>query len=159
MSDEPSEHQPVSRRYFFTILGSGALIVSGAGSMVLGIQFLSPNVLYEPPTQFPIGKAEEFSPGSVALLPKHKVFVVRAPEGFFYAMSAVCTHLGCISNWDPERKLVACPCHGSLFARDGSVIQGPAPRPLPHFRIYEGRDARLWVNSQETVSPDQVLKT
>ncbi len=44
--------------------------------------------------------------------------------------SPICPHLGCRYNWHPKKQQFICPCHGSVFAKDGRVLGGPAPRPL-----------------------------
>jgi menaquinol-cytochrome c reductase iron-sulfur subunit len=44
--------------------------------------------------------------------------------------SPICPHLGCEYNWNPKTSHFECPCHGSVFALDGKVLAGPAPRPL-----------------------------
>lgn len=51
------------------------------------------------------------------------------------ALYKVCTHLGCIFDWKPTEGKFICPCHGSQFQRDGTFIQGPAPRSLDRFPI------------------------
>ena len=53
-----------------------------------------------------------------------------APDGELRAVSARCTHLGCIVSWNGAERSWDCPCHGSRFATDGSVLQGPAVSPL-----------------------------
>lgn len=55
----------------------------------------------------------------------------RSPEGDLTLLSARCTHLGCLVSFDAADRQWACPCHGSRFAVDGSVVHGPATRPLP----------------------------
>jgi nitrite reductase/ring-hydroxylating ferredoxin subunit len=57
--------------------------------------------------------------------------VSRDESGRLHRVSARCTHLGCIVSWNGAEKSWDCPCHGSRFEPDGSVIQGPAVRPLP----------------------------
>jgi glycine/D-amino acid oxidase-like deaminating enzyme/nitrite reductase/ring-hydroxylating ferredoxin subunit len=59
-----------------------------------------------------------------------KVAAYRDQVGHLYERSAVCTHLGCIVNWNGGEKTWDCPCHGSRFDRYGAVINGPASRAL-----------------------------
>lgn len=57
----------------------------------------------------------------------------RDESGGLHAVSAVCTHMGCLAGWNETDRTWDCPCHGSRFALDGSVIHGPAVEPLdPH---------------------------
>jgi menaquinol-cytochrome c reductase iron-sulfur subunit len=51
----------------------------------------------------------------------------------FMVMSNVCTHLGCRVRWINNQDRFSCPCHNAAFARDGSVLDGPPPRPLDRF--------------------------
>ena len=60
-----------------------------------------------------------------------KVAVARGDDGTVRELSAVCTHLGCIVQWNSVEQTWDCPCHGSRFATDGRVINGPAIKPLP----------------------------
>jgi glycine/D-amino acid oxidase-like deaminating enzyme/nitrite reductase/ring-hydroxylating ferredoxin subunit len=55
----------------------------------------------------------------------------RDREGALHSLSARCTHLGCIVNWNAAESTWDCPCHGSRFAPDGTVLEGPAVDPLP----------------------------
>lgn len=57
--------------------------------------------------------------------------VHRDDHGALHAVGAVCTHLGCIVRFNPSERSWDCPCHGSRFATDGTVIQGPATDDLP----------------------------
>jgi glycine/D-amino acid oxidase-like deaminating enzyme/nitrite reductase/ring-hydroxylating ferredoxin subunit len=58
------------------------------------------------------------------------VAVFRDALGEFHEVSAVCTHLGCVVQWNGAEKSWDCPCHGSRFAPDGTVLNGPAAQPL-----------------------------
>ena len=73
------------------------------------------------------------------------VWIVRNEIGM-YALSTVCTHLGCTPNWlDTERKF-KCPCHGSGLRPTGINFEGPAPRPLERFKIYLADDGQIIVD-------------
>jgi cytochrome b6-f complex iron-sulfur subunit len=61
------------------------------------------------------------------------VMVVRVSDTKVVALSAICTHAGCSMDYVAGQKLLDCPCHGSQFATDGSVLRGPAVRNL---RVY-----------------------
>ncbi len=147
----------VTRRDFLNEIAFSALGIAGVGSAVVTYRYLSPNVLFEPPTKFRAGSPDLYPLNSVTYLPEQQVYVVRTGEGFF-AVSAVCTHLGCVTQWKPESDQIACPCHGSKFKPDGTKIEGPAPRPLPHFQITLTLDGELQVDKLEMVKPNQVLK-
>jgi Rieske Fe-S protein len=58
------------------------------------------------------------------------IMVIRMSVTDVIALSAICTHSGCSMNFLPSQQLLDCPCHGSQFAEDGSVVRGPARRPL-----------------------------
>jgi cytochrome b6-f complex iron-sulfur subunit len=77
-----------------------------------------------PEKDVPEGEAKffEFS-GSSAVL-------VKKRGGELVALSAVCTHLGCIVQWEKDKQDFLCPCHGGHYTPDGSVTAGPPPKPL-----------------------------
>jgi cytochrome b6-f complex iron-sulfur subunit len=157
-NDEKSHEKLPTRRYFLEALSVGALGLTAIGSLVLTGEYLSPNVVREPPTKFIAGPPENFPPGSVTLNKEQKVYIVRAKEGYFYALSAVCTHLGCITNWKPDQGIVACPCHGSKFDKEGRKIEGPAPRPLQRFSISLDDRGSLVVDRSVIVGEETTLK-
>lgn len=69
--------------------------------------------------------------GSGVILNGPKVVVTQPSKGTFAAFSAICTHQGCTVGTVSGDKIL-CPCHGSVFSvKDGSVLGGPAPSPLP----------------------------
>lgn len=66
--------------------------------------------------------------------PKGKFWLTRTEEGL-RALYKVCTHLGCLYNWQDQEFKFICPCHGSQFTYEGEYIQGPAPRSLDVFVV------------------------
>ena len=110
----PQPVASIDRREFFVKMGLGSIGIATAGTAVFGYQFLSPNVLYEPSPVVNMGRPESYQPDSVTLDVDARIFVVHAKEGFF-ALNAVCTHLGCLTAWKPDLGIIACPCHGSKF--------------------------------------------
>ncbi len=73
--------------------------------------------------------------GGVITLGPKKIAVYRDYDKTLRAFSAVCPHLGCIIHWNSDEKSFDCPCHGSRFASDGTVINGPAETGLDKFNI------------------------
>ena len=75
---------------------------------------------------------DDIAPGTGAVLRVgvERCAVYRDDAGAVHAVSARCTHLGCLVHFNDAERAWECPCHGSRFAVDGSVIQGPANRPL-----------------------------
>lgn len=66
--------------------------------------------------------------------PKVKLWLSNTEQGVM-GIYKVCTHLGCLYNWDNQENIFKCPCHGSQFQSDGTFIQGPAPRNLDRFVV------------------------
>jgi len=66
---------------------------------------------------------------------KNTAWVWKRPGNSAIAFGPQCTHLGCAYHWDDSRREFLCPCHNSLFAMDGKVISGPAPRPLDRYDV------------------------
>jgi Rieske Fe-S protein len=61
---------------------------------------------------------------------RETIFLVWDGDRTIRAMSATCTHLGCQVRWEVKDKKFRCPCHGGVYAADGTVLEGPPPRPL-----------------------------
>lgn len=160
----PPDEREMSRRRFLSSIGVGALSVAGIGTAVVGMQYLRPNVLFEPESRFRAGPVSALPVGGVLVFPERKVYLVRSPEGV-YALSMTCTHLGCMTRFEPAsegptegtRGRIFCPCHGSRFHLTGQVIGGPAPRPLPRLLV-SLKDGVLEVDTRKVVEPDFLLK-
>jgi menaquinol-cytochrome c reductase iron-sulfur subunit len=75
---------------------------------------------------------------------KSTAWVVKQPDNQVVAFGPECTHLGCAYHWEDSRSQFVCPCHSSLFAVDGRVVSGPAPRPLDRYEV-KVQGARLLI--------------
>ena len=152
----PMTERDEHRREFLAVIGASALAFAGLGTSVTAVRFLWPEVLFEQETRFAVGRPEEIAQGTLVVLPEQKVFIVHDAEGFF-ALSATCTHLGCMTRYEKENSRIFCPCHGSQFGLEGTVTGGPAPRPLPRLDLVL-EDGRLVVDVAKTAAPGTVLK-
>ncbi len=144
----------IDRRGFFWI-GWASIAAASAGFLVSTFRFLVPNVLYEPPSRFSIGRPTDFPPGTATFLEDHRLFVFNGAEGF-YAISSTCTHLGC--NVKKASQGFECPCHGSRFDDNGSVVRGPAPSPLSWYALTLSARGDMVVDLERTVGPDFRLR-
>ena len=137
MTDEAVERTPINRREFLNLawLASlGFIFVNFAGVTYL---FAMPRFKEgEFGGKFTLGGANSL-PGVDAPpenFPKAKFWLSNTDEGVT-AIYKVCTHLGCLYNWNNQEAKFICPCHGSQFDLDGSFLAGPAPRDLDRFVI------------------------
>jgi len=140
--EETSMKAEPRRKFLARIIG----LVVGLGAVVAGwplFRSLVPNVLYEPPKRFKIGSPQRFQQG-VTFIDEHRIYLFREGSNFF-AISGICTHLGCTVKFSPFKRAeeqtvrnvtfeslgeFLCPCHGSKFHGEGTNYSGPAPRPL-----------------------------
>jgi cytochrome b6-f complex iron-sulfur subunit len=155
MADKTKSSTPnevVNRRQFFAKLGLGSLSIAAAGTAAFAYQYLSPNVLFEPSPVVNVGKPDRYPLDSVTLDVTTGIYIIHSQEGYF-SLSAVCTHLGCLTAWKPEENRIACPCHGSKFERTGVKTEGPAPKPLPWKFISINEDGDLLVDRSIDIPP------
>lgn len=161
-SDSDEEIPKICRRKFLNAIGNTATGIVLLGGLGVTLDFLKPNLLLEIPKEFIVGPIDSIQPNSVIYEPEQKVFIVRDEQGSFYALSAVCTHLGCTTKWNvsgidgDSNNVIACPCHGSLFNKKGELIEGPAQRSLDKFRL-RIEDNKLIVDTGEKVSEDEMI--
>jgi cytochrome b6-f complex iron-sulfur subunit len=116
-------------------------------------RFMFPNVLFEPPPTFKAGFPNEIQVGQVDERFKPRgVWLVRTAfdqwenASGIYALSTVCTHLGCTPNWLEGEQKFKCPCHGSGYYKTGVNFEGPTPRPLERFAISLADDGQILVD-------------
>lgn len=137
----------------WTSLGGSAAVVGVMNALFF--RSLDLGMLYEPAKIFRAGRPEHYPLGSTVKLAERPVFVCRDPEGI-YAISAVCTHLGCIVGRSDEG--FACPCHGSRYDGGGRVLRGPAPRSLPWWRVTLAADGEIVVDAGTPVKLGEKLR-
>ena len=131
-----------------------AAAVGGYGTMVL--RYLFPNVLFEPKQTFRAGYPADYKPDEVSTRWKDQfgVWIVRQDDKL-YALSTVCTHLGCTPNWLPNEAKFKCPCHGSGFYKSGINFEGPAPRPLERYRVALADDGQIIVDKTKSYQQEK----
>ncbi len=150
--DRPADRDPgiwrMNRRNFLSVAGWMAFLTFIVTSVVGTLRYMFPRVLFEPPTKFKVGFPNEYIVGEVSekFKNEHRVWIVRE-RGGFYALIAVCTHLGCTPNWMASEDKFKCPCHGSGYYRSGVNFEGPAPRPLERAAIELGDDGEIIVDT------------
>ncbi|WP_219413290.1 QcrA and Rieske domain-containing protein [Pseudonocardia nigra] len=140
MSESSPASAPVSRRT--VVVAAGAL---GAGVVVTGCSVAETGTgggaAGAAPAGAVLGPASEVPVGGGRIYDEQGVVVTQPTEGEFAAFSTVCPHQGCTVNRVADAAIV-CPCHGSTFALDGAVTQGPATTGL-ETRAVTVTDGRL----------------
>ncbi|MDX1982265.1 MAG: Rieske 2Fe-2S domain-containing protein [Bryobacteraceae bacterium] len=126
------EPEPVPRRDLLGLSALWATATAFAVSLVGMLRLPKAAVLASPSKKFKVALPETLADGEAFVPPGRSVAIFRDAEGV-YAVSTICTHLGCVIKANEEG--FECPCHGSRFARDGAVTKGPAPKPLPWMKV------------------------
>lgn len=148
MSNETHEKEGVSRRDFLGLASMWTAIVSMVAVIGGVFKMTKASVHYEESQSFKIGKPDEFPMDTVKDLTEKNVYIFTDSEGV-YAVSKICTHLGCIvtqTEWGFQ-----CPCHGSKYNETGKVIGGPAPKALPWLEVSKHVDGNLVVDAAKEV--------
>ncbi|MFN2197410.1 MAG: ubiquinol-cytochrome c reductase iron-sulfur subunit [Anaerolineales bacterium] len=117
----------LSRRDFLKILTQATLALSGLLGIGGLLRFLGYADETEQPQDIDLGSIGDYPLGSRTLVANRQFLLVHQQSGF-RAINTTCTHLGCRLTSGPDG--FACPCHGSHFDLDGSVISGPAVKTL-----------------------------
>ncbi|MCB0220857.1 MAG: Rieske 2Fe-2S domain-containing protein [Chrysiogenetes bacterium] len=144
----PTEKETMGRRDFLETSAIWTAAAAVFAGMLGLLRMPKPNVHYEPSSKVRIGYPDEFPTGTTRVIAKHNIKVVRDEDGI-HAMSLICTHLGCVCQSAGDG--FKCPCHGSVFDANGSVVQGPAPRALPWLEIGRADDGALIVDLKKEI--------
>jgi menaquinol-cytochrome c reductase iron-sulfur subunit len=159
-SSEPAPESPTQSRRGFgyaVSYGLGALI-SAALAIPAALYLLLPPKTGKQQDWVEAGDLSQLQPGTPEEMTFRRVhtdgwkihsekgtaWVVKTADGKIFAFAPACTHLACAYHWDADKSDFLCPCHGSTFALDGTVLSGPAPLPLDRFET-KVENARLWL--------------
>jgi len=145
----------MKRRSFIGKTAMSLVILAGAAAAISYFRQFFPRLAGEK-RRVVLGDPERFPVDTFTFLKEHNMYVYRDHEGL-KAVSAICTHLGCIL----EKSLdgFQCPCHGSCYSNEGAVLSGPAPRDLTWYRISRDTQNRIVINPGKSVPPDEKFLT
>jgi cytochrome b6-f complex iron-sulfur subunit len=154
-SKEADKADPSRRTALAGLALTTGWVAFGAGTAVSAgpafVRFLMPNVLEEPDPRVRVGEVEKYSEMPVGDVNEdfkpQGVWMIRQPNRIC-ALNIICTHLGCIPNWLANDRKFKCPCHGSGFKPSGINFEGPAPRPLERFKVFEA-DGQIVVDKSK----------
>jgi menaquinol-cytochrome c reductase iron-sulfur subunit len=138
----------MSRRDILMAFASLGLLGVGISAGRGVIRFLTPPVSQARPAIIIAGPPADFPQGALTPVPGGPVLIGRDEAGLF-ALLEVCTHLGCTVARQGQE--LACPCHGSRFALNGTHLAGPATRPLAYLALTLNADGLIEVNLGKAV--------
>lgn len=141
--------EPIPRRDVLGRLSMWSMASTMIFALVGMMRLPRAAVLPSPSKKFRVSIPDTLPAGTAFVPPGRSVALFRDTDGVF-AISIVCTHLGCIVK--PTAQGFECPCHGSGFAADGSVTKGPAPRPLSWLAVSTSGGTVI-VDEETTVPP------
>ncbi len=142
-----------SRRDFLRRISIVTAITAGTLAAVSLLRQFVPR-LTQHQKRFRIGKGDQYPVNTFTYVEDRQLFVYRDHEGI-RAVSAVCTHLGCIIEKSEEG--FQCPCHGSCYNDAGEVLSGAATKDLPWFSLQRDVDGRIMVDQSKPVDQDEKL--
>jgi cytochrome b6-f complex iron-sulfur subunit len=141
--------QAMPRRKFLVSLAMAWATFAAAmgGGLSALFAFMVPRVDFTKIEVFKAGPPANFPPRTVdeSFKASRRVWIVNDGSRIF-AISTVCTHLGCTPNWMENERKFKCPCHGSGFTMQGINFEGPAPFPLRRYEVSLADDGQIVVN-------------
>ena len=124
--------EPMARRDFLGLAALGSMAAAFIFSAFGMLKLPKAAVSASPAKKFNVSLPDSLANGEAFIPAGRSVALFRDGDGV-YAISTICTHLGCIVK--PTSEGFDCPCHGSRFKKDGTVTKGPAPKPLPWWKV------------------------
>lgn len=145
----------MERRHFIRKAAGTLLVVTGLAAAASYLRQFFPRLAGEK-RRVSLGDPGMFPVDTYTFIPDHNLFVYRDNEGI-KAVSAVCTHLGCILEKSTDG--FVCPCHGSCYNEQGEVLSGPAPRDLSWFQVGRAPDGKITVDPGRIVDASEKFIT
>jgi menaquinol-cytochrome c reductase iron-sulfur subunit len=148
---------PGRRSFLVVLIGLGAAVVGALLSVPLVMYAVDPLFRKTSPKSYsdagPISQFDHLTQPAEPVIPvtrtdgwrvitsQEPIYVLPPDVGQHRVLSTVCPHLGCEVEWRDGEKRFYCPCHGSVFAEDGTLISGPAPRGMDYLdsKVSDGR--------------------
>jgi cytochrome b6-f complex iron-sulfur subunit len=127
----------MSRRDFIDWVIRGGILATLSGILFPVLAYLWPVMGRGPGSDMQeVATVDEIplGAGKKVILDGSALLLIRTPQEF-KAFSAICTHLGCVVDWDGRKREIVCPCHAGIFDLEGRVVSGPPPRPLPSYPV------------------------
>ena len=158
----PTEVGPSRRAFFRWMIGLAASVIGLGLAVPLASYVISPALKRRKSEWAEVGPTDKLQMNAPEELEfdstvkdgwktdtaRKAIWAVRQSEDKIIVFSPICPHLGCGFRWNSEDHKFHCPCHGSVYAVDGKVLGGPAPRPLDVLPT-KVQDGRLWVLYKE----------
>jgi len=154
LQDGRCEAATLSRRDAIARLTAGSVTLAAVIALLVFLRVPIPSSLRER-TLVRLGNPDRFPFNTFTFVPEKNIFIYRTREGF-RAVSALCPHLGCVITSTGHG--FRCPCHGSTFDTRGTVMEGPAPKPLSWLKVGLAPDGQITVDTSERVSGEQLLR-
>lgn len=139
-----------TRRDWLGLAAIWSALLALGGAVLGALRLPMPAVFPESNAQVKLGPPEGFVKGSATYVAALKLWVFRDERGL-YAISSICTHLGCIAGRDHDSGKFKCPCHGSVFESEGQVVSGPAPSGLHWLHLGIAPDGQVVVDQRRQV--------
>jgi cytochrome b6-f complex iron-sulfur subunit len=141
--DPKASPEEVSRRGFIARAGLGAVGVCYAGAVAYPVyRYLAAPAQQAAElaavTEVKIPEEKMPAPGGALMFRfgSRPTMLIHHKDGTMVCLTAVCTHLGCTVQYQPEQEHIHCACHGGVYdARTGANISGPPPKPLQRFNV------------------------
>ncbi len=133
-----ADGQKISRKSFLSRAISAWTAITSLPALYAIVEYIiPPKILDRAFERLRVAAFGEISLGDAKIVrvSKKAIAVVKGSDGTVRAFSAICTHLGCVVQYQSEKKIFHCNCHGSEFDLAGKNIAGPAPKPLQPYRV------------------------